>query len=954
MANLRDLQKNSLWDQLSDGVFLLGLVVGLVFFGGRHPWGYAGLIGGGLFAICIITTRRIIDNNGGLRCTGAEWLLLAGASIPLIQLIPLPEAWLTTLSPQLSHILPAWNDGTTAKLLGRWQCLSVAPEETRIALSLWLACSLIFFYTVQRISNVNDVERILRWLVPIVIVLSVFGLLQYFFNNNKFFWLYSHPFAKTNDAVKACFTNRNHFADFVALTAGPLLWWYLANDRSQRTRRFGTAAFFREPSHLGDTGFGYLKWLALPIVLLALLLTQSRGGTFAAAISLAVAGIALYQTDALKKRWMGAFALGIAFLIAAVLIVGTDTIFRRWEAVTQLSWDQIDQGEARRSVWQNTWRAAQDFLVTGSGCGSFSVVHPLYQTTRSSHLYYTHAENGYLQVLLETGLPGVVLLVLVCGTLIVWTWRAWRLAPSSRHRSATGVIAGGLLAFAFHGLVDYVWHVPALAAVVAMLVGCLARLHQMARLETQETAVPERISPQSGWCRYVIAWPIPAMAILLCAMWQVPALQRALSSGLAELSWQQYLRLYRTAEWSETWRTDQVTAFSDDSSESKEGSETVDKISNAASRVANDPATSETDAGEEFSTLLAKEQEMIDLLTSVIRHDPSRAEARLRLAKAYLRLFDLVQRRGPNPMPLSQIRDAVMLSSFASQEELDRWLYVAIGDHVKLLQRARQEALTAVRLCPLLGEGYFILGQVGFLDGGREEDVVAWFQQALSVRPNDGELLFRVGAEFALMGWHEEAMSLWQRAFRCGRLYQYRLLERLIGCVPPDQVNQEIAFLLETFEPDLEILRYMYRQYRKRYAPEYLEPLRQAYAVALTSQLRDDHPTPSQRAELWLELHFLYLDSGAPEQALHCAEQAVRSDPLDYRAHHYLSLRLEEMGRFAEAEEHVRWCLQRRPGHRALRNRLHNLYQKRMKAEDEERTWRMAESIPATGPQTNR
>lgn len=954
MANPRLLQKRSSWDQLSDGVFLLGLVTTIVCFGGRHPWGYAGLVAGSLVAAGAIVTRHIIYDRGKLRRTGAEGLLLLGVGIPLIQLIPLPEAWLSALSPQFSHILPAWNEGVTATLLGRWQCLSVAPEETRIALSLWLAYSLIFFYTVQRIGDVDDVERILHWLVPIVVVLSILGLLQYLFSNNKFFWLYPHPFAKTNDAVKACFTNRNHFAEFVALTAGPLLWWCLAKNRSQRTRQYGTATSFDEPSRLGNRGLGYLKWLALPIVLLALLLTQSRGGILAATISLVVAGIALYQIGVLKKSWMGTFALGIAFLVAAVLVVGTDTIFRRWEAVAQLSWDQIDRGEARRSVWQNTWRAAQDFLVTGSGCGSFSAVYPLYQTTRSSRLYYTHAENGYLQVLLETGLPGVVLLALACGTLIVWTWRAWKFAPSNRHRSATGVIAGGLLAFASHGLVDYVWYVPALAAVVAILVGCLARLNQMARSEAQETAVPEKASHQSGRCRYVIPWPIPTMTILLCAMWEVPAVQRALSSGLAEFSWHQYLRLYRTAEWSDTWQSEEVAASSDDSSHSKKGSETVDEISNAAPRVADDPATSETDSDEEVSTLFAKEQKMVALLATVIRHDPSRAEARLRLAKAYLRLFDLVQRRSPNSMPLSQIRDAVMVSSFASQDELDRWLHIAIGDHVKLLQRARQEALTAVRLCPLLGEGYFILGQVSFLNGGREEDVVAWFRQALSVRPNDGELLFRVGAEFALMGWHDEAMSLWQRAFRCGRLYQYRLLERLIGCVPPDQVNQEITFLLETFEPDLEILRYMYRQYRKRYAPECLEPLPQAYALALTSQLRDDHPTPSQRAELWLELHFLYLDSGAPEQALQCAQQAVRCDPLDYRAHHYLSLRLEEMGRFAEAEEHVRWCLQRRPGHRALRNRLHNLYQKRMKAEDEERTWRMAESIPATGPQTNR
>ncbi|MGQ9562271.1 MAG: O-antigen ligase family protein [Thermogutta sp.] len=953
MANACSSQKARTWEQLSDGVLLVGLITALVCFGGRHPWGYAGLIGGGLLAATVITARRIIYSNGRLCQTDGEWLILGGVSILLVQLIPLPKTWLSALSPQLDRVLLAWGHGATAGVLGSWDCLSLAPEETRIALSLWLAYSLIFFYTVQRIEDVDDVEMILRWLVPIAILLSALGLLQYFFSNNKFFWVYAHPFAKTNDAVKASFTNRNHFAQLMALAAGPLLWWYLPNDRFQMANRIGTRAFFGKGSGLEDAGVGYLKWLALPIVLLALLLTQSRGGTLAATFSLTIAGISLYRTGILKNRWLGTFAWAIGFLVTAVFIIGTDMFVRRWEAVAQLSLDQIDPGEARRAVWRNTWHAAQDFLATGSGCGTFSAVYPLYQTSRSSPHYYTHAENSYLQLLLETGIPGIVLLGLGCMTLIVWTWRAWKFAPSARHRTATGMIAAGLLGFAFHGLIDYVWYVPALAAVVAIFIGCLARLHQMAQADAQKEIAFKNNVSRPRQVRFVTPWSIPTVALVLCSLWEVPALQRAILAGAADLSWHHYLSLYRVSQWPDTWQKDMAAAPAEPSEPGKEFVP-PNKTLASVDEVSVGEAVSATESAENLATLIAKEQEMTSLLISVIRQDPGRAEAHLRLAKAYLRLFDLVQRQSPNPMPLSQIRDAVMLSGFASQEELDRWLHVAIGDHINLLQRAREESLTALRLCPLLGEGYFVLGQLSFLDGGKEDDVITWFRQALRVRPYDGELLFRVGAEFALMGRQDEATSLWQRAFQCGRLYRFRLLERLIGNVPSEQIHQEITFLIDTFGPDLESLRYMYHRYRKQYPPEYLEPLRQAYTVALVTQLRDDQHTSCQRAELWLELHFLYLDGGNLEQALQCAEQAVRSDPLDYRSHYYLSLRLEEMGRFAEAEEHVRWCLQRRPGHNALRNRLHNLYQKRMKAEDEARAWRTAEAVPATAPRANR
>jgi len=951
MVSRHSQKQTVVWERLSDGILLSGLGASLLFFGGRHPWGHAALMLGGLLAAGLIVVGRIIHNQGRIHRTGAGWLLLGGASIPLLQMIPLPEAWLSFLAPQLKHILPAWNHGTTASLLGGWHCLSLAPEETRVALSLWLAYSLIFFYTVQRIEDIGDVERVLRWLVPIIIALSIVGLLQYLFSNNKFLWLYAHPFTKTSDAVKAVFTNRNHFASLVALSAGPLLWWYLADRRFVKKHR--SADTDGVATCATDSGLRHLKWLTLPVVLLALLLTQSRGGTLAAVVALFIGGVALYRTGWLKTRWIGVFLLGLAFLMAAVLIVGTDTIARRWEGVVQLSWEQLDRGDARRTVWRNTWRAAQDFLITGSGCGSFSAVHPLYQTVRSGPLYYTHAENGYLQVLLETGLPGVVLLALACMTLAIWSWQGWHFAPTTRHRTATGVVTAGLVAFAFHGLVDYVWYVPGLAAVVAILIGCLARLNQIARSDVQEASVPSRVQWVARQSRYSVPWAIPVMGLLLCGLWEIPAAQRAFFSGVSEFSWHQYLTLYRTADWSDTERSANQAAADENENVSQMATEPAVQNGNAStvSESLSETATLTQENGETLSGLIVKEQEMISLLVTILRQNPGRAEAHLRLAKACLRLFHLVQEQSPNPMPLSQIRDAVVLSGFSSQEELNQWLQVAIGDHIQLLRRARQEALSAVRLCPLLGEAYFILGQLSFLDGGREEDVIAWFRQSLAVRPRDGELLFRVGAEFALMGSQDEAMALWRQAFQCGRFYQYRLIERLIGRVPPDQIGQEIAFLIETFEPDLEILRYMYRQYRKRYTPEWLEPLRRAYTVALAGQLRDDNSPPSKRAELWLELHFLYLDGEDHEQALQCAEQAVRCDPLDYRAHHYLSLRLEEMGRFAEAEEHVRWCLQRRPGHRSLQNRLHNLYQKRMKMEDEQRGWRMAELVsPGNSP----
>ena len=66
--------------------------------------------------------------------------------------------------------------------------------------------------------------------------MAVFGLVQYLTANGKFFWFYTHPFSNTFIGVKGSFANKNHFAHFLALGVGPLIWWLLHASRRKRSR----------------------------------------------------------------------------------------------------------------------------------------------------------------------------------------------------------------------------------------------------------------------------------------------------------------------------------------------------------------------------------------------------------------------------------------------------------------------------------------------------------------------------------------------------------------------------------------------------------------------------------------------------------------------------------------------------------------------------------------------
>lgn len=70
--------------------------------------------------------------------------------------------------------------------------------------------------------------------------------------------------------------------------------------------------------------------------------------------------------------------------------------------------------DGRWVMTQNTWIAIKDHWLLGSGLGSFETTYPLYEATEQIGLLYTHhAHNDILELILETGLPGLFLLIAV-------------------------------------------------------------------------------------------------------------------------------------------------------------------------------------------------------------------------------------------------------------------------------------------------------------------------------------------------------------------------------------------------------------------------------------------------------------------------------------------------------------------------------------------------------------
>ena len=124
-------------------------------------------------------------------------------------------------------------------------------------------------------------------------------------------------------------------------------------------------------------------------------------------------------------------------------------------------------------MWSTTLPAIADAMPVGTGIGTMPAVYHLYENPALvDSIVVVHAHNDYLEIALETGVAGIVLILMF---LLWWgpqTWVMWSAQMSDRYARAATIASGALLV---HSIVDYPLRTAALSAVFA---ACLAMIAQ--------------------------------------------------------------------------------------------------------------------------------------------------------------------------------------------------------------------------------------------------------------------------------------------------------------------------------------------------------------------------------------------------------------------------------------------------------------------------------------------
>lgn len=415
-----------------------------------------------LAGLVIIFWALVADRRTPLATSSRQLvtLLVLALLVIAVQLVPLPPSVWTNFGGRQAIV-------KGFQLLGQplpWLPISLAPHET-LASGLWLIPAIAVLLGVVKLGAYKP--GWVAWSIAIVTTFSVgIGALQrgggptspwYFYNPTNY------------GSAVGFFANSNHQATLLVSTIPFLAALYLAARDKGRSAQHAS-------------GMVVVLIGALMVLVVGIAINGSLAG-----FGLAVPAIAatLLMLWARKRRAPGWIAVPIAVVIAAAAYIPFTAPLGNDLTATDAKTNPI----SRAAAFPNTLRAIGDYLPFGSGVGTFVDIYPQYEDPATiSRWYMNHVHGDYLEVVLETGLPGLLVLVLV---LLWWLWRVrviWRAEKPDHFARAATVASAAILA---HSAVDYPLRMAAISALFALCLAFMAEPRPKAR-RSEEAAAENR------------------------------------------------------------------------------------------------------------------------------------------------------------------------------------------------------------------------------------------------------------------------------------------------------------------------------------------------------------------------------------------------------------------------------------------------------------------------------
>jgi O-antigen ligase len=428
-------------DRLRVAVVPAYILLCIILGGSRQGiWGNLALQ---LLAIAIVAWSLFAKPPGFPKSARALFLLAGLIGMLIVgQLIPLPpQLW--SKFPGRSHLIDSF------VLLGiqtPWLSISLTPYDTMAtAITLLPPVAVLVGMFLARAYRS-------RWICIAVLIgtlaAMMLGALQVAGppSNASPWYLYDYS---NFGVATGFFANSNHMASLI-LVSIPILIALIAElrDGSRKSRPRGIILF------LAITG------------IITLLASIVFNGSFAVLL-LGPPVLLASSMMLVRKVSRPRLAATVLVVLAAIQIsfLNLTPLGDRVVSANEMSFN------ARQKIWSTTVPAIKENWATGLGISSFPRAYRgLEDPWNLEQRRANHVHNDYLEIVFETGVAGILLII---GLLIWWASRAitiWRAPAPDRYAQAATIASAALLV---HSLVDYPLRTAALSAIMA---ACLAMM----------------------------------------------------------------------------------------------------------------------------------------------------------------------------------------------------------------------------------------------------------------------------------------------------------------------------------------------------------------------------------------------------------------------------------------------------------------------------------------------
>jgi O-antigen ligase len=375
----------------------------------------------------------------------------------------------TSTPPSLHH--PIW--GMAAEALDRPVAgsISVNRDLTTLALLRLITAASVLWIALQLCRDASRAHLLIKAIAVIVCVYAAYGLISFAVAPGYVLWLES---LYSRGSVSSTFINHNSFATYAGIGLVAICGLILRLYRHEVATGIGSFKF-RMASLIEATGRrGALLIGGAFVILVALLLTGSRGGIVATGLGLFVHGLLTFGRRKRGSREQGETLVFVALLVAAAFLVFGD-VFVGKIATGGLSDDN------RLAVYAITLRSIMDTPVLGYGYGTFVDIFPMFRDRSIGVMgRWEMAHNTYLEVFQGLGLVFGTMLV---GSVVLLVVRCTK-GAALRHESATipCVAASAAFLVGAHALVDFSLQMQAIALTFMALLGAGVAQSESSRL----------------------------------------------------------------------------------------------------------------------------------------------------------------------------------------------------------------------------------------------------------------------------------------------------------------------------------------------------------------------------------------------------------------------------------------------------------------------------------------